>query len=509
MARMVWARFLRKHYVPAVLIVMLVTGTWAWIRSTARPSAAVALAPRAVLTVDMSKPGNMFEPGAVGLSLETRELSTDHLSSNHYRLVRLMRLLGPSILRIGGNSVDLSWWTSHDESPPFWATNTVTPADLYILRDLLHTTGWRVLLGVNLGHFEPARAADEALYAREILGTELLGIEIGNEPDDFGGEKANLRPSTYSVSEYLREAEAYRQALNAITPNIAIYGPALGQAQWLPKIGTAAHMFTQFTQHYYPTSACPGAPPTGPQPTAAGLLSPEVRQQENEVLESLVHASIVAGRSTRIGETNGVSCSGSDSASPTLASALWALDWALRAASSGVKGLNFHGGLDFCGSDNPSPICAPRGETASAGDVVAQSEYYGLLAARQMEGGRFVPTRLIAPDPLPNITTWATIARSGVLKIVIDNLNTASLAQPVLISSPGYAYGIEERLIGPYVEARNGVTFGAASVTNTGQWQPRITTHPGRYLRVVVPSASAVLITLHRTRSRGHNLRTR
>ena len=102
----------------------------------------------------------------MGLSTEASELETDHLSAAHDRLVRLMRLLGPSVLRIGGNSVDLSWWDSDGEPPPPWATSTVTPADLATLRGLLTATGWRVLLGVDLGHFEPVRAADEARYAR-------------------------------------------------------------------------------------------------------------------------------------------------------------------------------------------------------------------------------------------------------------------------------------------------------------------------------------------------------
>jgi hypothetical protein len=465
------------------------------------------VAPRAFLAIDTRQPGNMFEPGAIGLSLEARELSTDHLSPSHYRLVRLMRLLGPSVLRIGGNSVDLSWWTSSGEPSPPWATNTVTPADLYTLKEILRVTKWRVLLGLNFGHFEPTRAADEARYAREILGPDLVGIEIGNEPDDFGGAKANLRPPTYSVDEYLSEAETYRQALNAAAPNVALYGPALGQTQWLSKIGKAAHMFAQFTQHYYPTSTCPGAPSSGPQPTIAGLLSPQTRQQENEVLAKIARAGAVAGRVTRIGETNGVSCAG-DSASSALASALWALDWALRASSSGVKGMNFHGGLDFCSPDDPSPICAPGRETASAGDVTAQPEYYGLLAARQMEGGRFVPTRLIGPDPLPSITTWATIAPGGVLKIAIDNVEAAGPAQPVLLAIPGYTVGAEERLIGPSVQANNNVSLGAALVTSAGDWHPRATRRLGRTLQTIVRPDSAVLITLYKARPRGHSLRT-
>ena len=138
-----------------------------------------------------------------------------------------MRLLGPSVLRIGGGSVDFSWWTSGGESPPSWATSIVTPAAFSSLRGLLTATGWRVLLGVDLGHFEPARVADEARYAREILGGDLLASRLAtSQTVTEKVRKVHLRPSTYSVGEYIREAEAYSQALSRSPWQVSPYGPA-------------------------------------------------------------------------------------------------------------------------------------------------------------------------------------------------------------------------------------------------------------------------------------------
>ena len=102
--------------------------------------------------------GRNFAQGAIGLSTETYEFGVHHLSATSRARIRLMRLLGPAVLRIGGNEFDESWWTSHNEPRPSWATNVVTPADLARLRGLLDATHWRVILGVNLGHFDPARA---------------------------------------------------------------------------------------------------------------------------------------------------------------------------------------------------------------------------------------------------------------------------------------------------------------------------------------------------------------
>ncbi len=461
-------------------------------------TASVPLAPTVFLKVDTRHPGYMFKLGAVELSLEAAELSTDHLAASHHRLVRLMRLLGPSVLRLGGDSVDSSWWTSSGEPAPAWATNTVTPAALSALRELLTATGWRVLLGVDLGHFEPARAADEARYANEILGADLLGIEIGNEPDNYAAR--GLRPSIYGPGEYLREATAYRQAVNAAAPGVAVDGPTLSATPWLVQLATAASAYVELTQHYYPASVCTNASPLSAavlQATASGLLSPAVREEEDHFLAVLARVRAIAGRPTRIGETNDVACGGSASASPVFASALWSLDWTLRGANSGVIGLNFHGSLGFCGDHSYSPICAESERAASAGDVTAQPEYYGLLAARQLEGGRFLPTRGIGAG-VRNLTTWGTLARNGTIRVVIDDLATIGPNQPVSVSVAGYTVNTKETLSAGSPSARDRVRLGTA-VTDGGIWKPlpRALSRLPRSPIVILRPASAIVITLH------------
>ncbi len=491
MTRIGW---LGGRRVLAVLIVVVAVGcAWAWMRSAPTRGQEPALT---VLTVNTSQPGNPFAAGAVGLSTETSSLGSGYLSPSRSGLARLMRMLGPSVLRVGGNSVDLSWWTSNEEPHPSWATNIVTPADLEVLHELLSATGWKVILGVNLGHFEPTRVVNEVGYAQRSLGKALLGVEIGNEPDDFD-RKTQLRPSTYSANEYLNEVSIYARALSAT--GVRLYGPALGRTEWLTQMGTAAQVFVELTLHYYPTSTC-----TGRGPATAELLLPEVRQQEDGTLEALVRAGSIARRSMRIGETNAAACVVSPSTHPIFATALWALDWALRAASDGTHGINFHGIFGACGAHSDSPICAPTEQAARAGDVTAQPEYYGLLAARQLEGGRFVPTHLITTDPLPNLTTWATLASDGTVKVAIDNLATEGLPQHVSIPASRYI-ATAETLSGPSTGANTDISFGGMPVTAAGRWHPSPLRLGGdRAIHVIVPAASAVIITLSRARS-GHS----
>jgi len=481
-----------------VLALVLATGCG---KLGARSDASKLPAASAVLTVDTSRPGYEFAPGAVGLSTEASELGAGYLRAQDHRLVRLMRLLGPSVLRIGGN-VDRSWWTSHGERAPAWATSIVTPANLSSLHRLLRATGWRVLLGVDLGHFEPARVADEVRHASKIFGRDLAGIEIGNEPDGFSKRGIHLRPSTYNVHRYLHEAEIYRQVVNAAAPGVAIDGPALSETRWLTEMGAAVRIFTQITQHYYPFNTCVVSALSNPQPTALALLSPAVRQQEDETLSTLARVAALAGRSRRIGETNSVGCQPSVDANPAFAGALWSLDWALRAGRDGVRGLNFWG-LLTCDSYTESPICAADQKAAEAGDIVAQPEYYGLLAARQLEGGRFVATRVSASHSIPNLTTWATLAANGTIKIAIIDMVTGGAAQSVSLRIAGYR-ATQETLVAPSIEATSGIALGDAMVTSSGQWRPRpVKLSSGSFATVIVHPGSAAILTLRPTRAHG------
>lgn len=465
-----------------------------------------------VLTVQRNHPGREFGLGAVGLSIEARELATPDLSASDTSLVALMRLLGPGVLRIGGLSLDYSWWTSDGESAPAWATSVVVPTDLVRLRGLLAATGWRIILGVDLGHFDPNRAANEVQVAEHILGSRLLGFEIGNEPSNYGSTQVGLRRASYSTDNYLEQLAAYSAAMRATVPTIRLYGPDLGRLSpetWLwPIASDNRGSFAEIDVHYYPThysvpnGACEGTP----VPSALELLSPEVRERENATLPIMVKAGELAHRGVLLSETNTTSsCDvpGGPATSPVFASALWSLDWALRAASTGVVGLNFHGYLGRCKPESFAPICEPRNVRAASERVAARPEYYGLLAARQLEGGRFVPTRLISSGPLPNLTAWATVTHGGAIRIAIENFAAEGLAQPVSIRVSGYA-GIYKVLAGPSIEARGGVTFGGVKVTRAGRWRPRRTSLScaRRSCRVIVRPASAMIVTLRPKRPR-------
>ena len=118
--------------------------------------------------------------------------------------------------------MDETFWTSTGETAPSWSMGTITPSDLTALASLAKASGWKVILGVNLKEYDPARAADEAKYAQQDLGSSLEAVEIGNEPDLYSAYKSN--PSQYPV-----DFAAYVAAIRQAAPGVPIEGTDAGR----------------------------------------------------------------------------------------------------------------------------------------------------------------------------------------------------------------------------------------------------------------------------------------
>jgi hypothetical protein len=177
--------------------------------------AAPGAATRVVVTISARPEGHSLPPAFIGLAVENWTLTKDQFEGSN--LGEYLQAIGPhGLLRIGGNSLDESFWTSDDEPRPAWATQGVaTPASLRALAIALRGTGWRVILGVNLRHYDPTRAVGEARYAARILGPKLAAIEPGNEPDHYG----------ISEDAYLQRFQGYARVLHAALPAVPLVGP--------------------------------------------------------------------------------------------------------------------------------------------------------------------------------------------------------------------------------------------------------------------------------------------
>jgi hypothetical protein len=412
-------------------------------RRAAAPPAPGGGAPVAV-TVGSARAGQAVPADFLGLSFESADLPQVVRARG---LARFLRALGPGVMRFGGNSVDVG-------TPP--ASRT----DLGRLARLARTTGWRVLLSLGLGRFDPPAAARQAAAARAALGDRLLAVAVGNEPDDYVAK--GVRPAGWTSAAYRAEIAAYRRA-GRLAP---FAGPdastGLGELGWV-RAEAAAHP-ALLTAHLYPRSRCGGR-----RVTLRELLSARTRRSQSGQLTRLEAAARGTGAPLRIDETNSVLCRGQPGVSDRFGSALWAADYAAQAMDAGVAGLNFHDLLT--GSPRAySPLAA-----SGHGGLRAAPEWYGLLLASRLIGERPVPAR----TSRRTLAVHAFAGPGGRLDVLLVAFGRSSVA--VRLRLPGrYAVTGVMRLTARSPRASGGVALR----TRSGA-QP-----------LAVPGYSAALVTL-------------
>jgi len=423
----------------------------------ARPPVSVSVEPRFAL-------GAPVPEDFLGLSFELSSVPELAGYSSRGDLVSLLRSLGDGVMRLGGISADTeaAWLT--EGAPPTWARTTIGPQQLAGIASLARATGWRVLLTVNLGHYEPAAAAQEARAAQSLLGASLEGIAIGNEPDRYVAD--GLRNTPWSFVDYLTEVAAYRAAIAAAAPGVQIVGPDASSGglsvTWVTDTAAGEHP-ALLTEHYYPLTRCQAY-----APTLGDLLSPLTRAHETAFLAQLAAAAHASGIPLRMAETNSVSCRGQPGVSNVFASALWATDYLARAMTSGVVGVNFH---DLIGEpESYSPLVAAGPERLAAGALHANPEWYALLLTRALLGDRPVAASVAGGDR--TLTAAAFASASGNLHIVLVNFQPTGTGQRVVrlrLPSP-FRAGPILRLSAPGMRAKTGVTLGGRAVAPDGSW---------------------------------------
>ncbi len=394
----IWWRRVAMRGTATLAVASLISACGSGATPATGPAAAVSI------TVQAHGPGTRLSAGFVGLGLMDNTLARNEFSDTN--LGGYLRRLGPhGLLRISGNSVE-SFWTSTGESAPTWSGGEITPTDLHALARVIRGTGWRVILGVPVKHTAPARAADEARYARRILGPALAALEIGNEPNHYGITEAS----------YFARFERFVRAIERAVPGLAIAGPATGREAptWVAGFtrDEARHPdVALFTSHEYPLSVC-GAQ----HPTIAELLGPTSERHEVAAADSTAAAARALGVPAVMDETNSAVCWGAPGVSNVFASALWILDYGLVLAEHGVAAANFQTRISGC---TPYlPLCT----VAHGSALYARPEFYGLLALGGLGTGRFLS---VTGPGAPHLRTYALATGPGRLSVVLDNLGAA------------------------------------------------------------------------------------
>lgn len=440
---------------------------------------------QASLTVASTVAGSIG-PAFAGLSYEKGTLTEPLFTASNNNLIGLFKRLGPSVLRIGGNSVDRNVWTPNG---PGQTSGQIAPLDVDAVAGFAKAAGWQVLYGVNLGGAAtgattPALAAAEVAYAAQKFGASLLGIEIGNECDLYGGT-GHYFAGNWSLAQFEALWEQYRTAILAATPSVAVTGPAdAGHiSDWTVPFGQYAtqQKITLLTQHYYRAN---GQLPTS---TAEFLITPDANLVHN--LSLLQAGAQQIGIPYRMAECNSFYNGGSNGVSDSYASSLWVIDYLFNCAQGGASGVNFHGGGNGSGY---TPIADSNGTV-----VGARPEYYGILLFTLAGQGKLLQTQISAGGL--NATGYAVQSTGGGLNLVLVNKDSTQNLKVTIQLPQGANFATLVAMTGPSLSATSGIMIQGASVNPDGSFSPAAAyalSANGSQLSCYVSALSAVLINV-------------
>jgi hypothetical protein len=413
------------------------------------PAGTVTPASIAVTATNAGSIGAAF----AGLSYEKQTLAEPLFSASNSALIGLFRLIGPSVLRIGGNSVDKYVWVP---SGPGQTTGQVAPSDVAALAGFLSATGWTCLYGINLGGSAtgattPALAAAEVAYVAQQLGSSLAGIEIGNECDLYG-DTGNYYAGNWSLQQFETLWEQYRSAILAQTPSVTLTGPASGshESTWTVPFGQFATktQIALLTQHYYRAN---GQLPTS---TPQLLITPDPTLVSNAAIVEAGAAAV--GVPWRMAECNSYYNGGSPGVSDAYCSSLWVLDFLFNLV-------------------------------------------FALAGAGQLYQTQFGATSL-------NVSAYTVKTPAGGLNVIVVNKDATNSLQLVLTlpQTVKSASLLELTQLtpgnsAPDITATSGVTIQGATVSTSGSFMPAAAytlTASGTTVNCYVPAYSAVLLRM-------------
>lgn len=421
--------------------------------------------------------------GFCGLSYEKSQLALPFFEAQNLHAVALFKLLGSNgHLRIGGNSVDTTQWVANGRGQ---TAGQVAPSDVEALAAFANATGWGVLYGVNLATSTPALAAAEVAYAAKALGSKLVGVEIGNEPDGYGG---NYFKSGWSPSAYVARWQQFATAILQQAPDVTLTGPAIGAINhvntWTePFCAAQAKTVKQVTQHYYRGDGHSSSS------TMALMLSPDPVLTAG--LEQLKAVASEYGVPFRITETNSYYNAGAPGASNTGGSALWAIDYLFQLAIGGSAGANFEGGGSY--SKGYSPIS----DTSGLVLFPPQPLYYGLLLFTMAGTGTVLETTF-SPGSA-NATAYTLKNSNGTLNVVIINKDSSKNLQLLINAGRKINKATAKLLAMPQLTSTTGLTIQGSGVGVDGSFSPKAATAltaSGTNVPITVDAYSAAVIQI-------------
>mmetsp|Transcript_29308 Transcript_29308/g.32554 ORF Transcript_29308/g.32554 Transcript_29308/m.32554 type:complete len:489 (-) Transcript_29308:25-1491(-) len=469
----------------------------------------IAVVSTSTITVDIqgNTISNPIRPNFAGFSIEVpsaKSMVGEYPAPPKESFVNLVKNLcvtpgqAGTILRIGGNSADESWWNPDNNPKPSGITYDITDVDLYSVDNCVKQFNGSWVPGVVFR--EPKNASWALNHVNAIdkyTGwSHVSAIEIGNECDLFG--ENGIRPSGYSFDDYMGDFKLYADAIYSETkiPKKHIQGATFcckgDFEKGLPTYMDTDRAFLKtISYHRYPENHC-----NGNVATLEKLLEDASSVDQAAVQAPYIADAAKLGLPYYIGESNSVACGGQHNVSDILGAALWGVDFMFNLAKVNAAGINFHGGprsiygpIDFDFSDPNVPDVRPL--------------YYAMwvFATTTSHNSVIVDSKVTSDDSL--VKVW-TVKNQGKYQVIIIHKNYKGASASVSITPPGTKRTQDAML--KVLEGKEGVyskyglTYASQTFDNSKDGKPIGTSSPksirasdGIYNIVVEPSTIAVL----------------
>ncbi|OCH90123.1 glycoside hydrolase family 79 protein [Obba rivulosa] len=236
-----------------------------------------------------------------------------------------------------------------------------------------------------------------AEYGESILGDNIIGFQVGNEPDLYPGH--GHRPPWWNQTDYFNDFGVVVDAANN-DPLIPVKGNLIAPSlsgNWTPESIWDTGFLPAYTDSLsflsverYPDDNCAAAfpeagfgPPIDPQTIFANYLTHNAGKGIVDQYTDTAAVAQQAGKPLLMFETNTASCGGFPGVSDSFGSALWVIDYGLQMAYANFSGALLHiGGQDVSYNPfNPPPTNQSSFEQWTVGPI-----FYGMLVIAEALG---------------------------------------------------------------------------------------------------------------------------
>ena len=429
----------------------------------------------AVASARYSANPRTLQPYFLGLSYQKTWESVFLFNAHNLPLVTLYSNLGPGVLRIlAERSPDPIVW---DKDGPGQVYGYVSQADIARLAAFVKAANWKVLYGIALVGNTPEKAASEAAVAVKEFGSSLLGLEIGNEPDNYinavYGDPALPQIPNYTFQDYISTTPVYSHdgtllpswpafasAIEAAAPGAPLTGPA-GGFDWVMQMAASsqAPRLSLLTRHYYRLPK-----PKSPVPTMADLLAPDptIAVKFSEMAATAAAAKIPGG--FRISECNSIAGT-VPGVTNGFGAALWTIDFLFDNAFYQSTGVEFHGG----GDDPPGSFTPLLDNSINVTRI--GPDYYGLFAYSLVSKGGELLSVQLTPS-ISTLSAYAVQQTNGTTDIILSNKDPEN-SVTIGVSRPGSTMQATSYLLtAPSLTATKGFELGGSPINIDGSWIP-------------------------------------